>query len=116
MDTIQAWRILEVQCQNSMGGCEFCGVLTLDEVHPPHASWCPLAAIATVLAQTLAILNARERTQVQAQTQLPAEHLSSGPSKFQATGAVCPTCGSVNLQRVGTCFTCMECGGTTGCS
>jgi hypothetical protein len=30
-------------------------------------------------------------------------------------GMTCSACGSPNLKPSGTCFTCMECGSTTGC-
>lgn len=32
------------------------------------------------------------------------------------TGDVCPSCGGANMVRSGSCATCLDCGGTSGCS
>jgi hypothetical protein len=38
------------------------------------------------------------------------------PPVLVTEGVVCATCGSLDMMRSGTCYTCLSCGSTSGCS
>ena len=41
---------------------------------------------------------------------------SHGAKKAAATGMICSSCGSANMQRAGACYVCGDCGSSSGCS
>jgi len=43
----------------------------------------------------------------------PPSHAAKKPA---ATGMICSTCGSANMQRAGACYVCGDCGSSSGCS
>ena len=43
----------------------------------------------------------------------PPAHAAKKPA---ATGMICSTCGSANMQRAGACYVCGDCGSSSGCS
>ncbi len=43
----------------------------------------------------------------------PPSHSAKKPA---ATGMICSTCGSANMQRAGACYVCGDCGSSSGCS
>ncbi|GBL21369.1 vitamin B12-dependent ribonucleotide reductase [Acidimicrobiaceae bacterium] len=43
----------------------------------------------------------------------PPSHAANKPA---ATGMICSSCGSANMQRAGACYVCGDCGSSSGCS
>ena len=43
----------------------------------------------------------------------PPSHAAKKPA---ATGMMCSSCGSANMQRAGACYVCGDCGSSSGCS
>ena len=43
----------------------------------------------------------------------PPSHATNKPA---ATGMICSSCGSANMQRAGACYVCGDCGSSSGCS